>query len=104
MQDNQDRWTVQEAAQYLRLSTGSVYQLCQDQRLGHIRYGVQRGRIWITRQDCDQYLESCRVLAVAPVPQAPAQVPALPVPRRPAQVQTVPDRIGARVARLRSSR
>lgn len=42
---DRDRWTVQEAAQYLKLSAGSVYALCQDHRLGHIRYGVQRGRI-----------------------------------------------------------
>lgn len=57
---------VQEAAEYLQLSAGTVYSLCADGLLSHCRVGLRRGRIQITKDQCDAYIDACEVPARPP--------------------------------------
>lgn len=70
--------TAKEAASRLGVGLSTVYQLCEERRLGHARVGAGRGRITIEERDVLAYLADCRVEARredgrAPAPPPPAQ-------------------------------
>jgi excisionase family DNA binding protein len=53
--------TVKEVAERLRLSVPAVYQLCAEQKLGHLRLGVRKGVIRVREEDLEAYIEACTV-------------------------------------------
>jgi excisionase family DNA binding protein len=55
------RMTPREAARYLGCSVAMIYSLCSKKRLAHYRVGQGRGKIVISKQDADDYLQSVRV-------------------------------------------
>jgi excisionase family DNA binding protein len=50
--------TVQEAAKRLGVSVSLVYELCSRGRITHHRLGVRKGRIRITEEALQRYLDS----------------------------------------------
>lgn len=55
--------TVAEAAERLRCSTKTVYDLCREGRLPHRRLGASHGRIRIRAGDLDSYAPAERVFS-----------------------------------------
>lgn len=55
--------TVKEAGKYAGVSPALIYQLCQEQRLAHYRFGTEgkRGKILIDPKDLDTFMKECRV-------------------------------------------
>ena len=51
--------TVKEAARLLKVSTATVYSLCESGRLPHVRISTHAIRIF--ESDLGTYLEKCRV-------------------------------------------
>lgn len=58
--------TIKEAAAILGLSSRKVYDLCQQRRIPHYRYG---NRITLDLVDVEAFRESARVEAAAPSPR-----------------------------------
>ena len=52
--------TVREVAVRLKISLASVYQLCGQGRLPHVRFGLRRGTIRIAEQDLTAFVEACK--------------------------------------------
>ena len=63
--------TVKEASQQLKVSPATVYQLCAEGKLPHVRIGTRRGTIRINETDLQAFLETCRTTqsyqAICPV-------------------------------------
>jgi excisionase family DNA binding protein len=62
-----DRLTINQAAEILGISSGSLRLLIQKRAIRHLRLGPNRGRYWFIREWLDEYLESC-----IEAPDAPA--------------------------------
>jgi excisionase family DNA binding protein len=58
--------TVQQAAARLRVSPSTVYTLCAQRKLGHVRVGLARGTIRIDEADLAAFLENCKVSEQSP--------------------------------------
>ena len=54
-------FTIEEAAQYLRLSKSYVYKMCEGRFIPHFKVGR---RLLFNPQDLDAWLQSQRVTAV----------------------------------------
>ena len=52
--------TVKEASQQLKVSPATVYQLCAEGKLPHVRIGTRRGTIRINETDLHAFLDACR--------------------------------------------
>ena len=52
---------VREVAERLSLSTATVYRLCAERKLAHVRLGARRGAIRIREQDLQVFLDACEV-------------------------------------------
>lgn len=65
--------TVAEAAKQLEVSPRTVYQLCAEGLLSHIRIGVGRGAIRIGQDDIDAFRERARAKSLErrPAPVVP---------------------------------
>jgi excisionase family DNA binding protein len=63
-------FTVKEAAEWLRLSTASVYGFCTAKKLRHQRVGVERGRILIPPDAVEEYLAKGTVKSTETHPAA----------------------------------
>ena len=78
---NAVHWSVEEAAVFLGLAPCSIRVLISTGKLGHLRIGPNSGRIRITPNDCETYLQRCRVApkeerpAAAFVPRPPVRQP-----------------------------
>lgn len=81
-------FTVKEAAAYLSLSTGAMYELCRAKKIRHLRMGVDGGTIRISPNACDEYLQECE--------QEPQSAPALPEPQKRRAKMTGAQRAGLR--------
>ena len=53
--------TVREAGERLRVSQATVYHLCADGQLPHLRIGTGRGAIRITEEELAAFLERSKV-------------------------------------------
>ncbi len=53
--------TIKEAAERLNLCQATVYELCAQRKLRHVRLGVGRGTIRVSEADLDQYLQEATV-------------------------------------------
>ena len=53
--------SVKEAAERLNISEATIYALCQQRRLPHVRIGVGRGAIRIEDQALVEFVERARV-------------------------------------------
>ncbi len=53
--------TVREAARRLEVSTATVYSLCAERKLTHLRVGTGRGTIRILVEDLVAFVESRKV-------------------------------------------
>lgn len=62
------QYTVREAAERLRLSTGSVYALVTSGQLSCMRVGPARGRIFISEEAIQDYLQQAQKVP-EPLPQ-----------------------------------
>jgi excisionase family DNA binding protein len=71
---------VKEAAELLEVSVATVYALCNERKLGHVRIGAARGVIRIREKDLDEYIERATVLPDNEIPVVP-KTP-LPKPKR----------------------
>lgn len=58
--------TVKEASRRLRVSTATVYQLCANGSLPHVRIGIRRGTIRITEHDLDDFVKGCSSRSLYP--------------------------------------
>jgi excisionase family DNA binding protein len=58
-----DTMTVAQAARELEVSVGTIYALCRDGRLGHLRIGLGRGTIRIEESDIESFRRESRVAA-----------------------------------------
>ena len=67
--------TIKEVADILKVSPATVYQLCAQRKLAHIRVGTGRGTIRIRQEDLDAFIAGATVQ-----PEEPA-APKLPVVR-----------------------
>ncbi len=71
--------TVKQVAEQLNLTAQLVYQLIQAGKIPVHRFGNGRGTIRISREDLDQFIESCRHVAsprdVPKVTRSPRQPP-----------------------------
>jgi excisionase family DNA binding protein len=56
-----DMLTVKQAAERLRVSVATVYQLCATRRLAHVRLGLGRGTIRIREDDLTAFLAGAAV-------------------------------------------
>ena len=56
--------TVREVAEILRVSKATIYGLCGDGKLVHIRVGSGRGAIRIRQEDLDAFIASAVVQPV----------------------------------------
>ncbi len=68
-----EQLTIKEAAALLRLSPGSVYQLCASRKLRHRRVGPNgRGKILIPTDAIEEYLAGATVetAEIAPPPRS----------------------------------
>jgi hypothetical protein len=54
-----DRLNINQAAEILGISSGSLRLLIQRRQIRHMRIGPNRGRYWILREWITEYLESC---------------------------------------------
>lgn len=69
----QEFLTVKEAAKILNVSSSLVYGFCEQQRLGHYRFGHGRGAIRIKRSELMEFVKGCRVeegAFAAPAPRS----------------------------------
>jgi excisionase family DNA binding protein len=62
-----DRLTINQAAEILGISSGSLRLLIHRRQIRHMRLGPNGGRYWLIREWLDEYLESC-----IEAPDAPA--------------------------------
>ena len=53
--------TVKQVAEKLHVSLATVYQLCAERKLGHVRLGPKCGTIRISEQALQAFLESCKI-------------------------------------------
>src|SRR4051812_44437720 len=53
--------TVQQAAEQLQVSPATIYGLCAQKRLGHIRVGSGRGTIRIRAEDLSAYVANAAI-------------------------------------------
>jgi excisionase family DNA binding protein len=53
--------TIKEVAEILRVSRATLYALCAQGKLPHIRVGTGRGAIRIRDEDLTAFIESCEV-------------------------------------------
>lgn len=51
-----DYLTVKQAAEFLTVSLTTIYDLCREGQLAHVRIGCGRGTIRITRAALDRYV------------------------------------------------
>jgi excisionase family DNA binding protein len=56
-----DCLTVKEVAGRLQVSPATVYHLCAQRKLAHVRVGAKGGAIRIREQDLREFLASCQV-------------------------------------------
>ena len=60
---------VREVAKRLSLSTATVYRLCAERKLPHVRLGARHGAIRIREQDLQLFLHACEVRPSASPPR-----------------------------------
>jgi len=53
--------SVKQVAERLSLSTATIYRLCAERKLAHVRVGARYGAIRIREQDLQVFLHSCEV-------------------------------------------
>ena len=53
--------TIKQAAKHLAVSLGTVYDLCAQRKLKHLRVGTGRGTIRIRDEDLDAYMNGATV-------------------------------------------
>jgi excisionase family DNA binding protein len=63
--------TVREAADFLNVSAGTIYAICQSGTLPHLRIGVGRGTIRIRRRDLIRHAKRARQQSPASEPLPP---------------------------------
>jgi excisionase family DNA binding protein len=63
--------TVKEAAGRLQVSAGTIYQLCAEKRLAHVRVGSGRGTIRISEEALEQFVRGATVLPLAETAPSP---------------------------------
>lgn len=66
--------TVQEVADILRVSRATVYTLCAQGKLSHIRVGAGRGTIRIRQEDLDAFVAEATVQREQPTAPKPAAI------------------------------
>jgi excisionase family DNA binding protein len=67
--------TAKQAAEYLSLSAGTVYELCRAKKIRHHRMGVDGGTIRIPQDACEEYLLDCTQEPQAESPPLPQLKP-----------------------------
>ena len=82
-----DRLTINQAAEILGISSGSLRLLIQKRAIRHMRLGPNGGRYWLRHEWLEEYLESCIEAPNAPadaVEAEPLRIHATPSkPRKP---------------------
>ena len=78
-----DRLTINQAAEILGISSGSLRLLIHRRQIRHMRLGPNGGRYWLMREWLDEYLESC-----IEAPDAPANA----VEAEPLRILTTPSK------------
>ena len=63
---------VKEVAERLAVSVATVYSLCNERKLGHVRVGRARGVIRIREKDLEEFIERASVFSADEAPVASA--------------------------------
>jgi excisionase family DNA binding protein len=58
--------SVQQAAERLTVCPSTIYTLCGQRKLAHIRVGARRGTIRIDEADLAAFMENCKVSEQSP--------------------------------------
>jgi excisionase family DNA binding protein len=68
-----ERLSINEAAQILGISSGSLRLLIAKRAIRHMRLGPNGGRYWLRREWLEEYLESCIEAPSAPTDAVEAE-------------------------------
>ena len=86
-----DRLTINQAAEILGISSGSLRLLIQKRAIRHMRLGPNGGRYWLRREWLEEYLESCIEAPNAPADAVEAEpLRSLTTPSKPRKARDRP--------------